>query len=73
MRALSCGLRAAAWWLQRHSSPVSPIVAVGLGVAAAAAVLAGGPWVLPGMALAASAVGLAGFDALAHAGSVTVT
>ena len=35
MRALSCGLRAAAWWLQRHSSPVSPIVAVGLGVVSA--------------------------------------
>jgi hypothetical protein len=71
-KAVAFGLRAAAWWLQRRTGGSSLAVAVGFGATATAVVLAGGPLTLAGASLAASALGLAGFDSLVHAGTATL-
>jgi hypothetical protein len=43
-RAVAAGCRAAAWWLELHTGPWSPVVAVGVGlVAGAAALVSGSP------------------------------
>jgi hypothetical protein len=67
-RALAAGLQAAGWWLNRHPGRLSVVVAVGLGVAAAAAALvrdtAAGP-----AGLVAAALGLLALDGLVRSGS----
>jgi hypothetical protein len=67
-QALTVGLRATTWWLQQHTGRSSLLVAIGLGVATMAGVLAGGPWTVAGATLAASALSLAGVDAFIHSG-----
>jgi hypothetical protein len=57
-RAVAAGCRAAAWWLELHPGPWSPVVAVGVGVLAGAAALARGAPVLGGAGVAAAVLGL---------------
>jgi hypothetical protein len=55
-RALAVGCQAAAWWLRRHPGPLALLAAVGVGLAAGLAALAGGPLVAGGSAAAAAAL-----------------
>jgi hypothetical protein len=57
-RAVAAGCRAAAWWLELHPGPWSPVVAVGVGLVAGAAALARGAPVLGGAGVAAAVLGL---------------
>jgi hypothetical protein len=57
-QAVATGCQAAGWWLKRHPGRLSVIAAVGVGVAAGFAALFGGPLVVSGSALAASALGI---------------
>jgi hypothetical protein len=66
-RAVAAGCRAAAWWLELHPRPWSPVVAVGVGLVAGAASLVRGSAVL-GAGVAAVLGLLALLDAL-HGGA----
>jgi hypothetical protein len=57
-RAVAAGCRAAAWWLELHPGPWSPVVAVGVGLVAGAAALARGTPILGGTGVAAAVLGL---------------
>jgi hypothetical protein len=57
-RAVAAGCRAAACWLELHSGPWSPLVAVGVGLVAGAAALGRGAAALGGAGVAAAALGL---------------
>jgi hypothetical protein len=67
-RAVAAGCRAAAWWLERHPGPWSPVVAVGVGLVAGAAALVRGTPVL-GAGVTAVLGLLALLDAL-HGGAL---
>jgi hypothetical protein len=67
-RALLVGCETAAWWLRRQAGRGTAWVALGLGLAAAVAVLAGGPVVAAGLGLAGTALGLLGLADAAWAG-----
>jgi hypothetical protein len=67
-RAVAAGCRAAAWWLELHPGPWSPVVAVGIGVVAGAAALVCGAPVLGGAGVAAVLGLLALLDAV-HGGA----
>jgi hypothetical protein len=67
--ALAVGLRTAAWWLQHRPGRRCLVIALGLGAAACAWVLRGGPLSAAGLALLTSALGLAALDGLAGAGA----
>jgi hypothetical protein len=55
-RAVAVGCQAAGWWLRRHPGPLALLAAVGIGLAAGLAALAGGPLVAGGWAAAAAAL-----------------
>jgi serine/threonine protein kinase len=57
-QALAAGCRAAAWWLELHPGPWSPVVAAGVGLVAGAAALARGSAVLGGTDVAVAVLGL---------------
>jgi hypothetical protein len=61
--ALSAGLQAAGYWLHRRPGGWNPLVVLGVGAAAGAIVLVGGPVALTGIRLAGSALSLAGLEA----------
>jgi hypothetical protein len=64
-RAVAAGCRAAAWWLELHPGPWSPVVAVGVGLVAGTAALVRGAPVFGGAGVAAAVLGLlALFDAV---------
>jgi hypothetical protein len=68
-RAVSAGCRAAAWWLELHPRPWSPVVAVGVGLVAGAAALVRGSAVLGGTGVAAAALGLLALVDAVHGGA----
>jgi hypothetical protein len=57
-RAVAAGCRAAAWWLEVHPGPWSPVLAVGVGLVAGAAALVRGSAVLGGAGVAAAVLSL---------------
>jgi hypothetical protein len=67
-RALLVGCETAAWWLRRQAGRGAAWAALGLGLAAAVAVLAGGPLAAAGLGLVGSALGLLGLTDAAYAG-----
>jgi hypothetical protein len=67
-RALLAGCETAAWWLRRQAGRGTAWAALGLGLAAAVAVLAGGPLAAAGLGLAGTALGLLGLADAAWAG-----
>jgi hypothetical protein len=67
-RALLVGCETAAWWLRRQAGRGTAWAALGLGLAAAVAVLAGGPLAAAGLGLAGTALGLLGLADAARAG-----
>jgi hypothetical protein len=67
-RAVAAGCRAAAWWLELHPGPWSPVVAVGVGLVAGAAALVRGAPLLGGAGVAAALSLLALLDAV-HGGA----
>jgi hypothetical protein len=67
-RAVAAGCRAAAWWLELHPGPWSPVVAVGVGLVAGAAALVRGAPVL-GAGVAAAVLGLLALLDAVHGGA----
>jgi hypothetical protein len=68
-RAVAAGCRAAAWWLELHPGPWSPVVAVGAGVVAGAAALVRGSAVFGGAGVAAAVLGLLALLDAVHGGA----
>jgi hypothetical protein len=68
-RAVGAGCRAAAWWLELHPGPWSPVVAVGVGLVAGAAALVRGASVLGGAGVAAAFLGLLALLDAVHGGA----
>jgi hypothetical protein len=68
-RAVAAGRRAAAWWLELHPGPWSPVVAVGVGLVAGAAALVRGAPVLGGAGVAAAVLGLLALLDAVHGGA----
>jgi hypothetical protein len=68
-QAVAAGCRAAAWWLELHPGPWSPVVAVGVGVLAGAAALVSGSAVLGGAGVAAAVLGLLALLDPVHGGA----
>jgi hypothetical protein len=67
--ALAVGMRTSAWWLERRTGRRSLLVSLGLGAVTCAWVLRGGPLMVACLGLLASALSLAGLDALARYGA----
>jgi hypothetical protein len=57
-RAVATGCQAAGWWLRRHPGRFAPAVALGVGLAAGAVTLLGGPCAAAWSALADAALGV---------------
>jgi hypothetical protein len=68
-RAAAAGCRAAAWWLELHPGPWSPVVAVGVGLVAGAAALVRGAPALGGAGVAAAVLGLLALVDAVHSGA----
>jgi hypothetical protein len=68
-RVVAAGCRAAAWWLELHPGPWSPVVAVGVGVLAGAAALVSGSPLLGGAGVAAAVLGLLALLDAVHGGA----
>jgi hypothetical protein len=68
-RAVAAGCHAAAWWLELHHGPWSPVAAVGVGLVAGAAALVRGSAVLGGTGVAAAALGLLALLDAIHGGA----
>jgi hypothetical protein len=68
-RVVAAGCRAAAWWLELHPGPWSPVVAVGVGLVASAAALVCGAPVLGGAGVAAAVLGLLALLDAVHGGA----
>jgi hypothetical protein len=68
-RAVAAGCRAAAWWLELHPGPWSPVVAVGVGLVAGAAALVRGAPLLGGAGVAAAVLGLLALLDAVHGGA----
>ena len=66
---MAAGCRAAAWWLELHPGPWSPVVAVGVGLVAGATALARGSAVLGGAGVAAAVLGLLALLDAVHGGA----
>jgi hypothetical protein len=68
-RAVAAGFRVAAWWLELHPGPWSPVVAVGVGVLAGATALVRGAPVFGGARVAAAVLGLLALLDAVHGGA----
>jgi hypothetical protein len=73
-RAVAAGCQTAGWWLRKYPGPMSWVAAVGVGLAAGATTLFGGPFVAAGSAVTAAALGvLAVADAARSAATLANT
>jgi hypothetical protein len=72
-RAVAVGCQASAWWLRRHPGRFALVAALGVGVAAGAAALVGGPSVAGASAAMAAAVGVLALADAARAAALADT
>jgi hypothetical protein len=66
--ALLVGCEAAAWWLRRTAGRFPVLTALGVGLGAALAVVASGPWAATSVGLAGSVLGLLALTATVQSG-----